>query len=211
MKPATKICGLTREEDIALAKELGADFFGLIVYAQSPRAVSIDRAVELMREIPAGRAVLVDVNTGTDDLRQFTKLGFGAYQIHVDLNLSLVNAAAWSGMVGADKLWLAPRLPPGEPFPQDLLNFAETFLLDTYSNTEHGGTGRTGDWSGFADWQAMYPHKQFVLAGGLNPANVKEALASTGANFVDVNSGVEASPGVKDHEKLRQLFEVLNA
>lgn len=209
MPPTIKICGLTRPEDIILARELGADYFGFIVYPKSPRAVSIDRAVELMHEVPEGRAVLVDVNTGTDDLDPYRKLGFGKFQIHLDLGLSLVNAAAYAGMVGPENLWLAPRLAPDDDFPQGLLNFAETFLLDAYAKDKYGGTGHTSDWDRYNDLAAMHPHKNWVLSGGLSPENVRDALDATGTRMIDLNSGVESAPGVKDETKLRALFAKL--
>lgn len=206
---AVKICGLTREADVDLALELGADYCGFIVYPKSPRGLSIERAAELAARVPEGKRVLVDVETGTEELEAYRAAGFDYFQIHAGLNLGLASLAAWSGLVGRERLWLAPKVAPGEAFGEDVLEFAGTILLDTFHQDKFGGTGETGDWSGFAVLRARLPQAKWILAGGLHPGNVLVALAATGAETLDVNSGVESSPGIKDPEKLRALFGVL--
>src|SRR5690606_17373656 len=111
-------------------------------------------------------------------------------------------------VVGKDHLWLAPRLAPGDPFPEYILPYCHGILRDTFSPNQHGGTGVTGDWSEFLQLKRRYPQVEWILAGGVSPDNLEEALASADPDWVDVNSGVEASPGVKDPERLRQLAEV---
>ena len=204
-----KVCGITRWQDAALALELGADYLGLNRYGQSPRCVDQATARDLCNRIPAGRRVFVDVNTGTDELEDHADLGFDAFQIHFDVGLSLATVAAWSGIVGKENLWLAPRLPAHEPFPQAMLEFADTILIDGHSKALYGGTGQTADWARFAEWATLYPHKRFLLAGGLSPENITAAIAQSGARFVDVNSGVESAPGIKDEAKLRAFFAAL--
>lgn len=204
-----KICGLTREADVDLAVELGADFFGFIVYPKSPRGLTIERAVELARRVPEGRRVLVDVETGAEELERYRGAGFDYFQIHTGLDLGLATLAAWSGLAGRERLWIAPRIKPGETFPRMVLEFADTVLLDTYHADRVGGTGETGDWEGFALQKGMHPQVKWVLAGGLNPQNVLAAIAASGAERVDLNSGVESEPGVKHPEKLRELFGIL--
>ena len=206
---AVKVCGLTREADVDLALELGADFCGFIVYPQSPRGLSFERAVELAGRVPAGRRVLVDVETGTDELERRRDGGFDFFQIHAGLNVGLASLAGWSGLVGRERLWMAPRLKPEDAFPGMLFEFADTVLLDTYQKDRVGGTGKTGDWAGFAKLKQAHPATNWILAGGLNPGNVLEAIAATGAEHVDLSSGVESGPGIKDPEKLRKLFGAL--
>lgn len=206
---AVKVCGLTREADVDLALELGADYFGFIVYPNSPRGISMERALELASRVPEGRRVLVDVETGTEDLEQRRDVGFDFFQIHAGLDVGLASLAAWSGLVGAERLWIAPRVKPADVFPEMVLEFADTVLLDTYHKEKVGGTGETGDWSGFAELKQKYPATNWVLAGGLNPQNVLDAIAATSAERVDLNSGVESEPGIKNPEKLRELFGVL--
>ncbi|MGC9451227.1 MAG: phosphoribosylanthranilate isomerase [Oceanipulchritudo sp.] len=209
MRTKVKVCGITRPEDAELALSLGARYIGIILYEKSPRAVPPERVPELLGAIPPGKRVLVDVAPGADRLETFLPLGFDAYQIHFDLNTSMASVAAWSGLVGQQALWAAPRIPPGEPhFPQILMEFADTILLDTYDKEAYGGTGRAGrNWQRFLDCTLLYQHKNWILAGGLSPDNVREALDFTNAGTIDVNSGVEARPGIKDPEKLRRLFE----
>ncbi len=204
-----KICGLTREEDVDLALDLGADYFGFIVYPKSPRGLSFERAAELAARVPEGRRVLVDVETGTEELESRLRAGFDFFQIHASLDVGLGSLAAWSGLALRERLWIAPRLAPGEPFPAAVLEFADTVLLDTYHKMQVGGTGEIGDWAGFSGLKERFPGVNWVLAGGLNPQNVLEAIATTGTERIDVNSGVESAPGKKDPEKLRELFRVL--
>jgi len=204
-----KICGLTREADVDLALSLGADFCGFIVYPKSPRGLTMERAVELASRVPEGKRVLVDVETGTDDMESYRNSGFDYFQIHAGLSLGLATLAAWSGLVGRERLWIAPRLVPGDVFPEMVLEFADTVLQDTFHQDRVGGTGETGDWAGFAECKLRYPQANWVLAGGLCPENVVSAIAATGTEYVDVNSGVESEPGIKNPEKLRELFGVL--
>jgi len=207
-----KVCGLAREADIDLALELGADYCGFIVYPKSPRGVSLERAAQLAARVPEGKRVLVDVETGSEELERRRGLGFDYFQIHTGLRGGLATPAAlaaWSGLVGKERLWLAPRVAPGQGFPEATLEFADTILVDTFKKGRYGGTGQTGDWARFAQLQETYPDSHWILAGGLSPANVSEALVETGARHLDLNSGVESSPGVKDEAKLRELFRVL--
>lgn len=208
---AVKICGLTREADVDLALELGADFCGFIVFPKSPRGISFERAVELAHRVPEGRRVLVDVETGTDELERRRDAGFDFFQIHAGLNVGLASLAGWSGLVGRERLWMAPRLKPGDAFPEMLFEFSDTVLLDTYRKDQMGGTGETGDWAGFADLKQRHAGTNWILAGGLNPKNVQAAIAASGAEHLDLSSGVESEPGIKNPEKLRELFGALKA
>lgn len=206
---SVKICGLTRAEDITCAQQSGADFYGIILFARSPRYVAPALAGELCQHIDKGKRVFVDVNTPTDQLADYAALGFDKFQIHCEAGIDLATVAAWSGIVGRENLWLAPRIAPGESFPQDLLHFADTVLIDTFrKDGGHGGSGQTGDWHRFREWSTLYQHKQFILAGGLNPENLSAAIAASGTSFVDLNSGLEAAPGIKDHAKVRAALAV---
>lgn len=204
-----KVCGLTRVEDGLLALELGADYLGVIRYEKSPRMATEAQARLLSNSFPVGKRVCVDFSPSSQDLEHHGDLGFDHFQIHFNLDVSLATVATWSGIVGKENLWLAPRIPPGEDFPEAALAFADTFLIDTYNARQIGGTGQTGDWAGFANLMATYPDTRFILAGGLSPTNIREAVRQSGARVVDVNSGVEASPGIKDHDKLRGFFGAL--
>ena len=94
-------------------------------------------------------------------------------------------------------------------FPEDILDYADTILIDTFVKDQFGGTGKLGDWARFNALKEAYPQTNWVLAGGLSPSNLLQALASTAASHLDINSGVETAPGIKDEVKLREAFKVL--
>jgi phosphoribosylanthranilate isomerase len=204
-----KICGLTREEDVALTLDLGADFLGFIVYPKSPRGLALERAQALAAVVPEGKRVVVDVEPTADDLRRYCDAGFDCFQLHARLPIDVARLEAWSKVVGPERLWIAPRVSPDDVFPASVLDYAGTVLLDTFSKDQIGGTGHTGDFGQFARLQQQFGQAQWILAGGLTPTNVLDAIARSTAQRVDVNSGVECAPGIKNPEKLRELFRVL--
>jgi phosphoribosylanthranilate isomerase len=206
-----KICGMTCEEDVDLALVEGADFLGFIVYPGSPRALTIERAIELASRVPIGKRVVVDVETSPEALKRYREAGFDFFQIHSKSSTGLPHLPEWSEIVGRECLWLAPRLAPSDVFPESIVEFADTILLDTYSKQGIGGTGHTGDWLRFKELQQQYAFTQWVIAGGLSPENVVAAISGSAATRIDVNSGVESRPGKKDPEKLRELFRVLRS
>ncbi|MEM1222417.1 MAG: phosphoribosylanthranilate isomerase [Verrucomicrobiota bacterium] len=205
-----KICGLTNLDDINFALKMGADFLGLILYRKSPRFVSLELARDLVQKIPEGKRVVVDVEPDTTQLVSYQKAGFDYFQIHTGSEIDLSQVQEWSKTVSADRLWLAPKVNPLAPFPTEVLSYAKTILVDTFSLSQAGGTGRTGDWNNFRKLQREYPTNDWILAGGISPDNVTQAIKSSEANFIDVNSGVEEEPGVKSQVKLQKLFACLN-
>jgi phosphoribosylanthranilate isomerase len=209
-KISVKVCGITRESDIKQALSLGADYLGLIVYSKSPRALHLERAAELMILVPDGKRVVVDVGTDPFNLERYKKEGFNYFQIHVTPSLDPKILNEYLAIVGRDQLWLAPRLAPTDPFPEWMLEYTKTIVLDTYSKDQFGGTGRTGDFTRFAKLKKQFADTNWVLAGGLNPTNIATAVRESTTEAVDVNSGVEIAPGVKDSEKLRDFFQALN-
>ncbi|HTB63615.1 MAG TPA: phosphoribosylanthranilate isomerase [Opitutales bacterium] len=212
MRPRTKICGLTRPEDARLARELGADFFGVIFFEKSPRHVPASVLPRMLAAIPDGKRVAVDVAPAPGKLKQYDTLGFNYFQVHFDpKDVTLAQLNGWKNEVGAERLWLAPRLPLGVEFPAQALEVAQTLLLDTYQEGTFGGTGRTGDWSHYRSLAESHPKHHWVLSGGLRPENIRAALRATGAKMVDVNSGVESAPGVKDAVLLDLLFANLSS
>jgi len=112
--------------------------------------------------------------------------------------------------VGPKNLWLAPRISPEDDFPVSMLPFADTFLLDAYDKEKFGGTGETSDWKGFANLKDNFPSKTWVLAGGLASENLSAALSETSATHIDLNSGIERSPGIKDRLKMEKIFSILH-
>lgn len=204
-----KVCGLTRVKDVAKVLSYGADYIGINRYAHSPRCVSPAQSCRLIKAVPVGKRVVVDVTPKIETLRRYQDEGFDYFQIHFDPETAPAQLSQWTDSVGSQRLWLAPRLLSRVPLPSTLLDYAETFLIDTYHKAGYGGSGQTGDWDAFAALQARYPHKTFILAGGLNTHNIQVVLAQSKARFIDVNSGVETAPGLKDGRKLLAFFQKL--
>ena len=204
-----KVCGLTREEDVCAALTQGADAFGFIAYKASPRVVTLEQAQALASLVPLAQRIVVDVEPELATIRAFQAAGFQNFQIHASLKACEAYLAEWASVIGRDNLWIAPRLPSGTPLPKMLGHYTTTVVLDTYSTKRAGGTGEVGDWEGFRKFQAAHTNLQFILAGGLTAENIKTALTESTACIVDVNSGVESVPGLKDPAKLAAFFEAL--
>lgn len=204
-----KVCGLRSLVDAEAADAIGADYLGFIFHSRSPRHIALEQWRALAPNLPARRRVAVSVLPTVADLEAWDAAGFDAFQVHFPIETEASVVAAWSAAVGPERLWLAPRLPQGTPFPVWLLEHARTILWDTYVPGGYGGSGRTGDWDGFRRASEAHPGTNWILAGGLGPANITEAIAATGARFVDVNSGVEAAPGIKDPARLQAFADAL--
>jgi phosphoribosylanthranilate isomerase len=201
-----KVCGLTSLVDADFADACGADYLGFIFHDKSPRRVSSAQFRSMAGRLPERPKVAVDVEPAAGALAAMADLGFGHFQVHFRHDLPLRVIEAWSEEVGAGKLWLAPRLPPGVEVSDAWIGLAQSILLDTFDAELFGGTGRTGDWPKFRRQSERRPETTWILSGGLNPENVGDALKGTGARFVDVNSGVESAPGVKDHARMKAFF-----
>jgi phosphoribosylanthranilate isomerase len=193
---AVKICGITRAEDAEAAAELGASFVGFVLWPRSPRAVSLERVKQIVAALATtATPVGVFVNPRLDEIHQAADAGIRVAQIH--------GAAAPEGIRAGIDVIRAVHLASGnrgeiEPDVPD-----RRILLDAHDLERHGGTGRTIDWARAAE---VAKSRQVFLAGGLTPANVRQAIARVRPYAVDVASGVEAAPGVKDHGKLRAFF-----
>jgi len=200
-----KVCGLTSLVDAEFADRCGADYFGFNLYPRSPRHISLEAFRAMAPRLPERRRVAIAVEPTLNELAAMQAAGFDYFQIHFRSDAPTATVAGWSETVGAERLWLAPKLPPAENVPATLLPLAKFFLLDTFHPEKFGGTGATGDWAKFARHQQAHPETKWMLSGGLNPENIGEALRASGARLVDVNSGVESAPGVKDHAKLKRF------
>ena len=206
-----KVCGLTSPGDAAFAAGCGAEYLGFVLHPKSPRCVSLGNFRSMAARLPARPRVAVTVEPAPGALEEMRAAGFDCFQVHFRHDFPIEKVGAWSKAVGADSLWLAPKLPPEVDVPPALLPLSRTFLIDTFDPTLFGGTGRTGDWPKFKRHSDAHPGKTWILSGGLNPTNVADALAGTGARFIDVNSGVESAPGVKDHAKLEAFVAAVRA
>jgi phosphoribosylanthranilate isomerase len=204
-----KVCGLTSQEDAEAAAQNGADYLGFIIYPKSPRFISLENYTALSSRLPAIKKVAVCVEPTTAELIALQRAGFDYFQIHFKHVVPVAVIAEWSRLVTSDKLWLAPKLPQNEPFNLAWLSYTKTVLCDTYHTEGFGGSGQTGDWKTFMQLRIEHPHIQWILAGGLSPTNITEALRATAARNVDVNSGIESAPGVKDHELLKSFIQAM--
>lgn len=204
-----KVCGLTSQTDAALADGCGADFLGFIFYPKSPRYISVESYRTMSALLPLKPKVAVTVEPTSEEVAALKAQGFDFYQFHFPASTPLATIESWSRVVTPEKLWLAPKVPPGGTIEPALYSLAGTILFDTYKAGVFGGTGETGDWAGFARLRAAQPRINWILAGGLTPENAVAALTESGARIIDVNSGVESVPGIKSAEKLKRLAEAL--
>lgn len=205
-----KVCGITSLVDAEAADAVGADALGFIFYPQSPRAITSTQYAAMKDRLPPRKRVAVSVEPAVAELAGQASAGFDFFQVHFRAETPRHVVGAWAETVGVDRLWLAPKLPPGEDVSSDWLPLAGTFLLDTFAADKFGGTGETGDWRKFSRHRDRHGDKTWILSGGLNPANVAAAVAATAARFLDVNSGVELSPGVKDPARLKAFVLALH-
>jgi phosphoribosylanthranilate isomerase len=204
-----KVCGLTSLVDAEAADAAGADYLGFILYPKSPRYVSLAQFAAMTPRLPPRKKVAVLVEPTVETLAEIKAAGFDHVQVHFSPTTPLATVAGWLEVIPREMLWLAPRVPPGQELPASFVALVDHVLVDTYHPQAHGGTGQTGDWTSFKARREEFGQVHWILAGGLNPENIGAALAATGARWVDVNSGIESAPGVKDHLKLRAFVSAL--
>src|SRR5262245_29642434 len=195
-----KICGITRVEDATLAVSLGATAIGFIFWPSSPRAISPRQARSIVAALPTSvTTVGVFVNATRDEIEGAADdAKLSAVQLHGDETPELARS-------------LSRRVIKAIPLAGDASlrwrEWPETMvLLDTHDPARRGGTGHVIDWDRAA---AIARTRDVILAGGLRPANIVEAVTRVRPAGIDVSSGVESSPGIKDPEKLRALFDAL--
>ena len=199
-----KVCGIRRRADAELAVALGAAALGFVFWPSSPRAVTPETVREITDGLPAFVSrVGVFVNQApVSVLRTAAKAGLTAIQLHGDEEASTYFESSLS---------IIKALPVSEGFSlsavEDLPRRV-TVLLDAHDPIRRGGTGRVIEWTVAAAAARVRP---VILSGGLTPDNVKAASATVRPYAVDVSSGVESSPGIKDPEKLRALFAAVGA
>lgn len=198
-----KFCGLTRAEDAALACELGAAYLG-VIFAGGPRLVSVDRArAVLAGSVENVRRVGVFGRTSADEIaRAVEGARLHVVQLHGDPTAE--DIASVRVATGAE-VWAVARIGATVPAViEELFAEADAVLVDTKVEGRLGGTGVAIDWTRVApELHSRRKGRALVLAGGLRPENVADALAALEPDVVDVSSGVEAAPGIKDHARMR--------
>jgi phosphoribosylanthranilate isomerase len=203
-RPRVKVCGITREADAALAVSLGAAALGFIFWPGSPRAVTPAAARAIQAQLPPFvTRVGVFVNASPAEVAEVSRAaGLDIVQLHGDepveayagIGPRIVKVAALETTADVDRVLAWP--------------LTVTPLVDAMDRERRGGTGRLADWTLAAQVAAVRP---MVLAGGLNAGNVGDAVFRVRPWAVDVSSGVEDAPGIKNPARLRAFFARLAA
>ncbi|MCE9640339.1 MAG: phosphoribosylanthranilate isomerase [Betaproteobacteria bacterium] len=200
MATAVKICGITRRADAQEAARLGAHALGFVFYAKSPRNIANERAAEIVKAVPPFvTTVGLFVNPAVREVENVLKeVPLDLLQFHGE------EPADFCAQFGVPYI-KAVRVKAG----LDLLQYAQLYgaarglLLDAFVDGTHGGTGTAFDWNLIPRGLPL----QVILSGGLNPANVAAAIRRVAPWAVDVSSGVEASPGIKDPQKIAAFMK----
>lgn len=194
-----KICGITRAEDARAAAAAGATVIGMVFWPGSPRAVDRETARRVVSALPAGvPAIGVFVNQPVEEINAaIDAAGLFGVQLHGDEPVEMI-ARIRRPVVRAlslDDVAMIDALPP-----------EVTVLLDAADPVKRGGTGQTIDWAAAREIARRRP---IVLAGGLTPENVEHAIEAVRPYAVDVSSGVEASPGIKDRARMAAFIDAV--
>lgn len=202
LRTRIKFCGMTRAQDIALACELGVDAVGLVFAARSPRRLEIPTAAALRAQaMPFVDVVALLMDSPADFVREvIAQVRPTVLQFHGDeddaycagFGLPYLKAVAMGG---------GEAEPVGARFQRH--PHASGFLLDSHARGGSGGTGRTFDWSRIP----ATVDRPFLLAGGIGPDNVFDAIRAVHPWGIDVSSGIESAPGEKDATKMRRFVE----
>lgn len=198
-----KVCGLTRDVDIAPALAAGATHLGMIFVPSSPRSVSVEEATWLRRVMPESvTAVGVFKDTTVADvLATASTVGLSWVQLHGGFTPDAVTELQAEGL---RVIWATPVARSGAWANE--APHADLLLLDTAVDGHFGGTGESFAWDA-----TSRPSQPFLVAGGLTPHNARQALDALQAAGVDLSSGVEAAPGFKSHALLRALGVALHS
>ncbi len=196
-----KICGITRKEDVDAAVKAGADAVGFIVgIPRSPRNISLEKAEKLIAEVPSDvESVVVAAPTKIGDLIRYAHLHPDAVQIHEGYLSDPLIRETLPGerLIRAVK---ANLLAPAAA--QEASKLFDAILLDSFTEGKCGGTGTVHDWTLSSKVRLSILPTPLILAGGLSPENVATAVRTVQPYGVDVSSGVESKPGIKDYQKM---------
>ena len=188
-----KVCGITRLTDALHAADQGATALGFVFWPRSPRFVTPEHAAEIIRELPGTvTTVGVFVNESIDGIRTVVaRTGLTAVQLHGDEPPAYADAITWPLL---RSVTLDEAVQVRDDWPSNT-----TWLLDAADRQRRGGTGQRVDWQRAA---VLARDRRIVLAGGLTPDNVADAITTVHPYGVDVSTGVEEGPGVKDLKKV---------
>ena len=198
-----KICGMTNLKDVKVAVDGGVDAVGFIFYKKSPRSVTIKTVREIVVELPPFiDAVGVFVDETAEQINKIAdRCNLDRVQLHGNESPAFCKKIR-RRVIKAIRVKDIQSLKKLSDYP------VSSFLLDTFSEDQYGGTGRV------FDWNLAYPAKKYgpiILAGGLTPNNVRQAIQRIQPYGVDVCSGVESQPGIKDHKKMQTFLKNVKA
>ena len=198
-----KICGITRPEDARAALALGVDALGAVFYPPSPRAIEVEDLARIFADVPDSvQRTALFVNPERSEVERVLATGFiDRLQFHGDEDSSFCNSFAVPYYKALRVGGGLDVLPAIAQYPE-----AELIFLDSFDKKAPGGTGKTFDWS-IARQAVEQSGRRIVLAGGLDPDNVADAVERVGPFGVDVSTGVESSPGVKDAQRLKEFVQ----
>ena len=203
MRTRVKICGISSPEQALMAESFGADALGLVFVPQSPRFVEFTAAAKISAAIgPFVKSVGLFVNPSADKVIEcLAKVDLDILQFHGNEEVDFCESFGLPYIK-------AVRVQTTEDILDADYRYsgASALLLDSYSNKAMGGTGESFDWS-------LTPKisRPLILAGGLNPDNVRSSISQLDPYAVDVSSGVESAPGVKDPDRMRAFISQVNA
>ncbi|MFP4417705.1 MAG: phosphoribosylanthranilate isomerase [Chitinispirillaceae bacterium] len=204
MAVKVKICGITRYEDARIAANLGVDALGFIFYPKSPRFIQPADAREIIARLPPFVSkVGVFVNEAVENINTIiARYGIDTIQLHGDEHPASIDQI---------QAPVIKSFSVGSDFDLQTLHSynVSAFLLDTWDGNKRGGTGKTFDWA--IARKATSLTRPIILAGGLGPTNIEEALQNVEPYGVDVSSGVEIMPGVKNPHKMRDFIKKVKA
>lgn len=217
MIPAVKICGLKTIEALDAALDAGADLVGFVIYPKSPRNVSVEQAAALVRHVRSkSGATAVALLVDPDDVlvdRVATDVKPDVIQLHGHESVARsqeIRARSGLGILKAVAVATRDDVTAALDYlgPQGQVMLLFDAKPPAHASALPGGNGLTFDWTILDAAEARGP---YVLAGGLTPENVAEAIRLTGAAIVDVSSGVESAPGEKDPERIRRFLRAAKA
>ncbi|HAH79181.1 MAG TPA: N-(5'-phosphoribosyl)anthranilate isomerase [Ruminococcaceae bacterium] len=199
-----KLCGIRRPEDVAYLNEFRPDYAGF-VFAGTRRRIAPETAAALVRKLDAHiRKVGVFVDEPAASIARTVRLaGLDVVQLHGDESAEAI--AKLRLLVPGVEIWKAVRVRDRLSIPRALKLGADKLLLDGYSGSEHGGTGKKADWNLIREANLSVP---YFLAGGLNSGNISAAVEELSPYGVDISSGIETG-GVKDRAKIEQIMKIL--
>ncbi|WP_347455784.1 phosphoribosylanthranilate isomerase [Acinetobacter thermotolerans] len=205
MRTRAKICGITRVEDVHAVVNAGCDAIGFVFYPPSPRSVTLEQAETLVQAVPAYvQAVGLFVNSSADDIQSILKtVPLDILQFHGDETPEQCQSI---GKQVGRRWYKAIQVKPGLDVVAEIQNYqdagASAVLLDAWHPDLKGGTGHSFDWTTFPKLNIP-----LILAGGLNPDNVEQAILTTRAYAVDVSGGVESAKGIKDQQLIERFMQ----